>query len=655
METSERTKDLSIKNCIEEIVSFANKVDINNQLSEIDSVENKFNFLLCKIREWKISGNHICNVDQLWQKLSLGKDDEKAIQKREEGNALFKKRQYSQALQAYNKSVFYSSCHTDLENSANFLEFSLALANRAAVLSKFGLHHEVIQDLRLAIQSGYPAHLLHKAFLRLSTAYMFIQDYANAKNYGEQALQAICGLQDISNSSRNQMKVECSQLVKTAEMKTINCKQEFSLGNPKEGRNNSHADIKYFSDCIDVKEDEEHGRFVTAGRDIEVGEVVSREESMSSMLNLTNITTHCSSCHKQVIAPLPCSSCQSVSFCSMTCWKSGIGVHKWECWMSLVDVPKEEASFLKQAMLAYRQVVKQDIDFHLENKSIKTGGSDKEEARTRYQSLYRMVTHYEGLPLLNHIAGSIFLLFCLENSGYFGTDCRLESRMKIGYLLCHYYAITKSNSHTFSELRNKTAKKSQYTSDVGMALYPSTAGHFNHSCDPNTFVVYVANEQITIAARTIPSGEEVNHIYQGHYGDTSREKRRQTLKCQFHFWCECSACLADYPDSKTLAKTGNSFAEASESQMARQVRTKELQDADARHLELTQRAESCLREGDWSAALYLYKERSCLISKYLKIPHILHLLSRAAIINCMWFLMGNRAVNFVLPSLQTYG
>ena len=44
---------------------------------------------------------------------------------------------------------------------------------------------------------------------------------------------------------------------------------------------------------------------------------------------------------------------------------------------------------------------------------------------------------------------------------------------------------------------------------LGVALFPTVASCFNHSCDPNTFVVDIGRTQVTVASRRIFEGEEV--------------------------------------------------------------------------------------------------------------------------------------------------
>ena len=53
----------------------------------------------------------------------------------------------------------------------------------------------------------------------------------------------------------------------------------------------------------------------------------------------------------------------------------------------------------------------------------------------------------------------------------------------------------------------------------------------------------------------ISKGQEISHIYQGHFGDTPKQERQRILKNMFHFDCCCLACTHDYPLGKDLPDT----------------------------------------------------------------------------------------------------
>ena len=75
-----------------------------------------------------------------------------------------------------------------------------------------------------------------------------------------------------------------------------------------------------------------------------------------------------------------------------------------------------------------------------------------------------------------------------------------------------------------------------------LGVFPTAASLLNHSCDPNSATVVLRSEtsdgecgsvQVTFATRVIRKGEEICHIYQGHFGDTDLAVRRGVLRDMF--------------------------------------------------------------------------------------------------------------------------
>jgi hypothetical protein len=81
-----------------------------------------------------------------------------------------------------------------------------------------------------------------------------------------------------------------------------------------------HPVIRNASDALKVMYTPERGRYVTASRDIDVGECLIHEEAFVNILKFEESLTHCYNCHKDVfVNPLPCEKCAAVVFCSTEC------------------------------------------------------------------------------------------------------------------------------------------------------------------------------------------------------------------------------------------------------------------------------------------------------------------------------------------------
>lgn len=86
-------------------------------------------------------------------------------------------------------------------------------------------------------------------------------------------------------------------------------------------------------------------------------------------------------------------------------------------------------------------------------------------------------------------------------------------------------------------------KKSEGSAAFASGLYPTLA-LFNHSCDPNCGIQYMPNAKIRLVAlRDIAAGEELTIAYTKPY--ERKSVRQATLKKNFFFTCNCTACQND--------------------------------------------------------------------------------------------------------------
>jgi tetratricopeptide (TPR) repeat protein len=74
---------------------------------------------------------------------------------REVGNRQFSLKDYSSCIETYTQSIL--SCPEESE-----VEKSLALANCSAALFQLELYEDCLEDIKLAIKTNYPSHLLPK-------------------------------------------------------------------------------------------------------------------------------------------------------------------------------------------------------------------------------------------------------------------------------------------------------------------------------------------------------------------------------------------------------------------------------------------------------------------------------------------------------------
>ena len=78
---------------------------------------------------------------------------------------------------------------------------------------------------------------------------------------------------------------------------------------------------------------------------------------------------------------------------------------------------------------------------------------------------------------------------------------------------------------------------------VAEALFPRAA-MVNHSCEPNTALVFRGRTLELRACRTLAAGEPALGCYGPQRGHASHAARQRSLREQYYFECACAACVA---------------------------------------------------------------------------------------------------------------
>lgn len=108
-----------------------------------------------------------------------------SVKLRNEGNKLFQKKCYHEALEVYSCSIL----NAPIESHGN--ELSLALANRSAVLFHLREHHQCLEDIQQALSHGYPYELSYKLFDRQGKCLFVLGHDSEAWDCFQKAKQAL--------------------------------------------------------------------------------------------------------------------------------------------------------------------------------------------------------------------------------------------------------------------------------------------------------------------------------------------------------------------------------------------------------------------------------------------------------------------------------
>ena len=97
---------------------------------------------------------------------------------------------------------------------------------------------------------------------------------------------------------------------------------------------------------------------------------------------------------------------------------------------------------------------------------------------------------------------------------------------------------------------------------VAEAIFPRAA-MVNHSCEPNTALVFRGRTLELRACRTLAAGEQALGCYGPQRGHSSRDARQRSLREQYYFECLCTACAAEEGEAAGAAGVvGGGGAEA---------------------------------------------------------------------------------------------
>ncbi|PHU14610.1 Histone-lysine N-methyltransferase ASHR1, partial [Capsicum chinense] len=232
----------------------------------------------------------------------------------------------------------------------------------------------------------------------------------------------------------------------------------------------------------------EKGRCLFTTRHFSPGEVIISEEPYVSV---PNKSAKCEWCFASTNLKR-CSACRVVFYCGNTCQKSDWKLHRVEC-QALSKVDKER---IKSITPSIRLMVKLYLRRKLQ---------DEKVILTTQLVLYAQMANLVGLILQ---WPEINVKEIAENFSKF--SC---------------------NAHTVCDAELKP---------LGTGLYP-VVSIINHSCLPNSVLIFEGRMAVIRAVQHIPKGTEVSISYIEMAGSTAT--RQKALKEQYLFSCTCIRCV----------------------------------------------------------------------------------------------------------------
>ncbi|XP_046398326.1 SET and MYND domain-containing protein 4-like [Ischnura elegans] len=487
------------------------------------------------------------SADPQWPvDLSRGmKDAAGAKAFKDRGNQAFLKGDFKAALDLYTKCVLLTPYGDDLGTA----EIAVATANRSAALYRLGKYRKALEDIDCALAMDFPKGLKHKVLDRKARCMLALSDRRKQNPEASrkardgamaalrETLTALDEATDLDAERRGMRETEVRMMLC---MLTKAAEEAATAGRSAKGNRQQQQQQQQSQTRpplpvdVDEEDDEEAGcgghsgqlpaptggrhplypgasqllsfarrgavgRQAEAKAPISAGDILVSEKPWVFVLLREKAPTHCYQCAKPLLAPVPCPTCSSVSFCSTACrdlavtshhttecsalaliWDSGVSL---TCHLALRLITQRNIAFfrdLRENIEAAKQAVAS-----AEGQSFPgEGGSPAEEklfwagelsaAQREYLSVLRMVTHEAERSvedLFQRAVMATFLVKCLREWTEFfeeeestaqqqsaapedatNGDALNDDDLLVGDLLMHHLQMMQFNAHEVFEV-----------------------------------------------------------------------------------------------------------------------------------------------------------------------------------------------------------
>lgn len=281
------------------------------------------------------------------------------------------------------------------------------------------------------------------------------------------------------------------------------------------------------------------GRYFVANGDIGAAETVLVEQAKCASLYPKNFGTHCNHCFSRLVAPIGCTDCASVAFCSTECRDIALATyHKFECKYLdlLIGSGMSILCHLALKLVLQHQTPEKALE---EGKRLSDVFCKNSKMRSNEDFFKRCLM-------------TTFLLRCLQKTEFFGRRTTESAEptpkeMEIGVLLFGYLQALQFNAHEIYETVSSGHKfiKSRINY-IGVGIYEAGA-MFNHECYPSITRYFNSTNLIFNSIRPHRQGEIVAENYGPIFSKQTLAERQRNLSSRYWFKCECRACRENWP------------------------------------------------------------------------------------------------------------
>ncbi|RWS06919.1 SET and MYND domain-containing protein (SMYD)-like protein [Dinothrombium tinctorium] len=482
----------------------------------------------------------------------------KARSHRIEGNKFYKQKKYEEAFKCYSQALLEAPFPS---HSCSCEELSLAFANRSAASFHLKQYRQCLKDIDYAIKYKYPSNQMHTLLLRRALCLKAFDNLKEAENSINEALNRIEDLTGQNNceiEAINQMnKQDLKKSIMESFISFKDCCKADKTETYKETftpQLNHNSKVPSANSFVKLNHSEAKGRYLTVTKRVDLDEAILAEKPFAAILNIQCIDHFCHNCCQELNEALfPCKNCCEVQFCSETCYEEAMqSYHALEC---------ESISLIQSTgvvRLALRILLTAGIDKAriVAKENIEKSGNQKH--LRDYKSLLSLIDHSDNVPFVvsarQTLAACFYLvLLSLKMSLIQEND---KDFYFIGALILKHIQQVSCNSMVMFHQPLIPGPMDIIGIDVknqviGTAIY-STLSLVNHSCVPNCDAFFNGSFIVLKARQSIAVGEEITISYGPLYRKMSRIERLATLKSQYYFGCECTACNLRTIDEKKL-------------------------------------------------------------------------------------------------------
>ena len=442
-------------------------------------------------------------------RLKLAKTNAIAEACRAKGNQFYSKKEFLDALEAYNQSLCFAEPGSQT--------IGLAYANRSAVFYELKLYASSLKNIQLAKDNDYPS-----------------------ENYEKLEKRQVQCIQMINSSVKNDDVPIGREFLKL-------------ILKPNEK-------LPFLADCLELKCDDRFGRYVTTKVLLKPGDVVCVEEPFSKILLPSHRYKYCATClNDKFLDLIACNNCTFTMFCSDECAIIGNDkFHKYEC--AIVDKLNSLATkILRISVRTFFEALHVCNGSFNELKALIEKNRDSGITIFDFETLMTPKNVLQAVDALAANEESRSKADLFQRSGTVAIICDLlidhtNVRDLIAtdddrdFFYRFIFKQTQIAACNYHGLYNGVVKMSEINSNpqYGSGSFPFCS-MMNHSCSPNLVRVTSENKNYVVINRPVMPGGQLFDNYGFHHCLEEIKARQSTLQSQYMFKCSCEACTLNFP------------------------------------------------------------------------------------------------------------